>query len=112
MVLEEIAGGCRGGAGGVARGAPPPEPGAQNPALAEPASASWPAPPSGQRYEAVREAADLVRAAMADPRAGRKRARPRGEQAGARGPLDTRAPPPTAACEPGITLLLAAPDPR
>jgi DNA helicase-2/ATP-dependent DNA helicase PcrA len=75
VFLEEIAGACRGGAGTVAHWAPPPDPDAQNPALAEPASATWPAPPSGDRYEAVREAAELVRAAMADDR------RP-GEEAG------------------------------
>ncbi len=66
VFLQEIADGCGGRGGTVAHWAPPPGPDAQNPALAEPASASWPAPPSGQRYEAVREAAALVHAAMAD----------------------------------------------
>jgi DNA helicase-2/ATP-dependent DNA helicase PcrA len=65
VFLEEVADGCR----QVAYWAPPPEPDAENPALAEPASASWPASPSGDRYQAVREAADLVRAAMAAPSA-------------------------------------------
>jgi DNA helicase II / ATP-dependent DNA helicase PcrA len=69
VFLEEIADGCRQGAGQVAYWAPPPEPDAENPALAEPASATWPAAPSGDRYQAVREAADLVRAAMAAPSA-------------------------------------------
>ncbi|MDR3036096.1 MAG: ATP-dependent helicase, partial [Kitasatospora sp.] len=69
VFLEEIADGCRRGAGQVAYWAPPPEPDAENPALAEPASATWPAAPSGNRYEAVREAADLVRAALAAPSA-------------------------------------------
>jgi DNA helicase II / ATP-dependent DNA helicase PcrA len=67
VFLEEIADGCRRGAGKVAHWAPPPEPDAENPALAEPASATWPAAPSGDRYQAVREAADLVRAALAAP---------------------------------------------
>jgi DNA helicase-2/ATP-dependent DNA helicase PcrA len=65
VFLAEVADACRAGAGTVAHWAPPPEDGAENPALAEPASASWPAAPSGDRYEAVREAADLVQAAMA-----------------------------------------------
>jgi DNA helicase-2/ATP-dependent DNA helicase PcrA len=67
VFLEEIADGCRRGIGQVAYWAPPPDPDAENPALAEPASATWPAAPSGDRYQAVREAADLVRAAMAAP---------------------------------------------
>ncbi len=66
VFLEELADACRRGAGTVPRWAPPPEPGAQNPALAEPASATWPAAPTGDRYQAVCEAADLVRAAMAE----------------------------------------------
>jgi DNA helicase-2/ATP-dependent DNA helicase PcrA len=65
VFLEEIAETCRGGAGTVAHWAPPPEPDAENPALTEPASATWPAPQAGQRYGAVREAAALVRAALA-----------------------------------------------
>jgi DNA helicase-2/ATP-dependent DNA helicase PcrA len=44
----------------VAHWAPPPEDGAQNPALAEPAVVSWPLPAAGPRHEAVREAAALV----------------------------------------------------
>src|SRR5205807_6140309 len=35
----------------------------------EPASAPWPTAPSGDRYQAVREAADLVRTALAAPSA-------------------------------------------
>ena len=69
VFLEEIADGCRQGAGQVAYWAPPPEPDAENPALAEPASAPWPTAPSGDRYQAVREAADLIRAALAAPSA-------------------------------------------
>jgi DNA helicase II / ATP-dependent DNA helicase PcrA len=62
--LEEIAGACRRGGGTVTGWAPPPEPDAQNPAIAEPASATWPG--SGQRHAAIEEAAALVEAAMAD----------------------------------------------
>jgi len=69
VFLEEIADGCRRGIGQVAYWAPPPDPDAENPALAEPASATWPVAPSGDRYQAVREAADLVRAAMVAPSA-------------------------------------------
>ena len=68
--LDEIADACRQGAGTIAHWAPAPEPGAENPALAEPAEASWPAAASGDRYDAVREAAALVTAAMADAGAG------------------------------------------
>jgi DNA helicase-2/ATP-dependent DNA helicase PcrA len=66
VFLDELADACRHGAGAVPHWAPAPEPGAQNPALAEPASATWPAAAAGGRYQAVLEAADLVRAAMAD----------------------------------------------
>jgi DNA helicase II / ATP-dependent DNA helicase PcrA len=62
--LNEIRGACEAGAGHVAAWAPPPPDDAENPALAEPASADWPAAPEGERYEAVREAAAMVRAAM------------------------------------------------
>jgi DNA helicase-2/ATP-dependent DNA helicase PcrA len=44
----------------VGHWAPPPEDGAQNPALAEPAVVSWPPAAEGPRYAAVREAAALV----------------------------------------------------
>jgi DNA helicase-2/ATP-dependent DNA helicase PcrA len=64
VFLEEIAGACRNGAGTIAHWAPAPEPDAENPVLAEPASATWPAPPGGNRYEAVRDGAALVKAAM------------------------------------------------
>jgi len=63
--LEEVAASCRDGAGAVARWADQPEAGAENPALAEPLTASWPQPPEGRGYDAIREAADLVRAAGA-----------------------------------------------
>jgi len=59
--LEEVAASCRDGAGVVAQWADQPEEGAENPALAEPLTASWPGPPGGRGYDAIREAADLVR---------------------------------------------------
>ena len=52
--------------------APPPEDGAENPVLAEPPAASWPAAP-GAGYDAVREAAELVQQAMAADRDGGSR---------------------------------------
>ncbi len=61
--LHEVAESCRAGAGEVVEWAGQPEDGAENPALAEPLTASWPEPPAGVRYEAIREAGDLVRAA-------------------------------------------------
>ena len=63
--LAEVAASCQAGAGQVAEWAPEPEDGAENPALAEPLTASWPQPPGGARYEAIREAGDLVVAAAA-----------------------------------------------
>ena len=63
--LNEVAVSCRDGAGLVARWADQPEDGAENPALAEPLTASWPEQPGGRGYEAIREAADLVLAAAA-----------------------------------------------
>jgi DNA helicase II / ATP-dependent DNA helicase PcrA len=65
VFLEEVRAACEAGAGAVACWAPPPEEGADNPALAEPASALWPGEPGGARYEAVREAAALVEEALA-----------------------------------------------
>ncbi len=63
--LEEIRAACESGAGTVACWAPPPEPDAENPALAEPATAWWPAAAEGSGYDAVREAAGLVAEAIA-----------------------------------------------
>jgi DNA helicase II / ATP-dependent DNA helicase PcrA len=63
--LEEIRAACESGAGTVACWQPPPEPDAENPALAEPAMASWPATVAGARYEAVRAAGALVDEAIA-----------------------------------------------
>jgi DNA helicase-2/ATP-dependent DNA helicase PcrA len=64
VFLEEAAAACRDGAGTVAHWAPEPEPDAENPVLAEPASATWPAAPAGDRYQAVQEAAALVHTAL------------------------------------------------
>jgi DNA helicase II / ATP-dependent DNA helicase PcrA len=44
-----------------------PEPDADNPLLAAVEAADWPATPAGRHYEAVREAAALVEAALASP---------------------------------------------
>jgi DNA helicase-2/ATP-dependent DNA helicase PcrA len=67
VFLEEVKAACEAGAGTVACWTPPPEEDSENPALAEPPSAVWPAEPGGTRHDAVREAADLVRQAMAGP---------------------------------------------
>ncbi|HEY2279838.1 MAG TPA: ATP-dependent DNA helicase [Streptosporangiaceae bacterium] len=61
--LDEVRRACQAGTGRIDEWAPPPAEDAVNPALAEPAAASWPQTPAGQRYEAVREGADLVFAA-------------------------------------------------
>jgi DNA helicase-2/ATP-dependent DNA helicase PcrA len=63
--LQEVAASCEAGAGDVAEWADQPLDGAENPALAEPLTASWPQPPGGVRYEAIREAGDMVVAAAA-----------------------------------------------
>jgi len=63
--LAEVRAACEAGAGIVAQWAPAPEDGAENPVLAEPPAASWPAEPQGAWYAAVREAADLVHQALA-----------------------------------------------
>jgi DNA helicase II / ATP-dependent DNA helicase PcrA len=67
--LREVRRACQAGAGRVSHWAPPPEEDAENPALADPPSAEWPVSPAGERYEAVREAAAMVAAAI---RAGRQ----------------------------------------
>jgi ATP-dependent DNA helicase UvrD/PcrA len=63
--LEEIRAACETGAGTVAHWAPEPEEDAENPALAEPETVSWPVIPAGPGHEGVREAAALVRQALA-----------------------------------------------
>jgi DNA helicase II / ATP-dependent DNA helicase PcrA len=65
VFLEEVRAACEAGAGTVALWAAEPAEGAENPALAEPVAASWPAEPAGTRQEAVQQAADLVQAALA-----------------------------------------------
>jgi ATP-dependent DNA helicase UvrD/PcrA len=65
VFLDEVRAACEAGAGSVATWAEDPPEDAENPALAEPATATWPAAASGARYEAVREAGLLVAEAMA-----------------------------------------------
>jgi DNA helicase-2/ATP-dependent DNA helicase PcrA len=59
--LEEVR---KSGVAEVSAWADAPEPDAENPLLAGVDAADWPATPAGQRYEAVREAAALVEAAL------------------------------------------------
>ena len=70
--LEEVR---KSGVAQVSAWADAPEPDAENPLLAGVDAADWPATPAGQRYEAVREAAALVEAALAQPAATRLRLR-------------------------------------
>ena len=65
VFLAEIRAACESGAGTVAHWAPEPEPDAENPALAEPAAALWPATAAGARYQAARAAGALVDEAIA-----------------------------------------------
>jgi len=62
--LEEIR---RSDVAQVSAWAPAPEPDAENPLLASVEAADWPATPAGRHYEAVREAAALVRGALEQP---------------------------------------------
>lgn len=78
VFLAEIRAACESGAGTVACWQPPPEPDAENPALAEPAVASWPATVAGARYEAVRAAGALVEEAIAAGAGGAAGADPAG----------------------------------
>ena len=66
VFLSELAAACQAGAGRVDVWADEPDTQEENPALAEPLTASWPVPgtAAGARYQAVREAGDLVLAAM------------------------------------------------
>ena len=64
--LEEVR---KSGVAEVSAWADAPEPDAENPLLAGVDEADWPVTPAGQRYEAVREAAALVEAALAQPAA-------------------------------------------
>ena len=65
VFLDEVRAACEDGAGTVEHWEPEPAEGTENPALAEPASAPWPAAPSGPRHEAVRSAAALVQEEIA-----------------------------------------------
>jgi DNA helicase II / ATP-dependent DNA helicase PcrA len=65
--LDEVRRACQAGTGRIDEWAAPPADDAVNPALAEPAAENWPATPAGERYEAVREAAELVTAAIKHP---------------------------------------------
>jgi DNA helicase II / ATP-dependent DNA helicase PcrA len=65
VFLHEVRAACEAGAGTVAAWAEEPAQDAENPALAEPATAAWPAAAAGARYQAVREAGLLVAEAMA-----------------------------------------------
>ncbi len=65
--LDEVRRACQAGTGRIDEWAAPPDEDAVNPALAEPAADNWPATPAGERYEAVREAAELVTAAIKNP---------------------------------------------
>src|SRR6516165_8567291 len=62
--LEEVR---KSGVARVTQWAGEPEPDAENPLLATVEAADWPATRAGRRYEAVREAAALVEAALAQP---------------------------------------------
>ncbi len=63
--LAEVRAACEAGAGDIDAWQPEPDADAVNPALAEPATAQWPAAAAaGARYQAVREAGELVQAAM------------------------------------------------
>jgi DNA helicase-2/ATP-dependent DNA helicase PcrA len=65
LFLEEVRAACADGPGTVAHWTPPPEDGAQNPALAEAAVVSWPPAADDPRHAAVREAATLVERELA-----------------------------------------------
>jgi len=86
--LEEVRAACAAGSGAVAHWAPPPEDGALNPALAEPAVVPWPPGAEGPRQEAVLEAAALVERELArlseagEGRAGEGRAGDAGDDGG------------------------------
>ncbi len=105
VFLTEVRAACEAGAGIVAQWAPPPEDGAENPVLAESPAASWPATPQGAGYDAVREAAELVRQAMAADREADRRqpadAEPAGTELAGTGPAGT-GPAWTGLARPGL----------
>jgi DNA helicase-2/ATP-dependent DNA helicase PcrA len=65
--LTEIRAACQAGAGVVDEWTPDPDPGASNPTAAEAVTAMWPGDPLGPRRPRLEEAAELVRAAAAEP---------------------------------------------
>ena len=66
--LSEVKAACEDGAGVVEAWQPEPEPDAQNPSLADPPTAIWPAAAAADaRHEAIREAGALVDAAAREP---------------------------------------------
>jgi DNA helicase II / ATP-dependent DNA helicase PcrA len=80
--LTEVRAACEDGAGDVAYWQPEPESDAENPALAEPASASWPAAAAANaRLTGARDAGALVDAALRDLRAAAARPDGRPERA-------------------------------
>jgi DNA helicase-2/ATP-dependent DNA helicase PcrA len=95
--LTEVRAACEAGAGTVADWAGEPEPDAANPLLAEPATAAWPAPPAGSRYESVAAAAALVMAEL--PAAERPRHDPGGLPAPPSGPIQTAPDGPLSAAD-------------
>jgi DNA helicase-2/ATP-dependent DNA helicase PcrA len=80
LFLEEVRAACEAGAGTVPAWADEPGEDAENPALAEPATASWPAAADGSRYAAVREAAALVEEALTGGSAPGGTGEPRGAE--------------------------------
>ena len=86
--LADVRAACEDGAGEVDIWHPEPEPDAVNPALAEPATAIWPAAvAAGARHDAIREAAAMVDAASRELAA----AGPPGTPAGRSRPASRRA---------------------
>ncbi|PRY01996.1 ATP-dependent DNA helicase [Allonocardiopsis opalescens] len=63
VFLDEVRAACLAGAGRVVRWEAPPGEDAENPRLAEPKRAPWPAAPGGAVHAGVVEGADLVRSA-------------------------------------------------
>jgi DNA helicase II / ATP-dependent DNA helicase PcrA len=87
--LDDVRSACADGAGEIDVWHPAPEPDAVNPALAEPVTAQWPAAAAaGARYEAVREAGELVQAAMRERAAMREQGTTEAESESTRAPQD------------------------
>jgi DNA helicase II / ATP-dependent DNA helicase PcrA len=111
--LTEVRAACADGAGDVAYWHPEPDPDADNPALAEPATANWPAPAAlSARLTATREAAALVDAAVRDLRVGPAMADSRAAPAGAAAKVPDSYEALIAAWERDTDLLLAERDSR